>query len=90
MINVEKNFLRNLQAIAYQPDFQNVKGILIGRFQKASAINKDILAHIISSIPQLRNIPIIANLDFGHTTPLLTLPIGGTAEICNNEITIKY
>lgn len=85
-----KNFLRNLQAIAYQPDFQNVKGILIGRFQKASAINKDILAHIISSIPQLRNIPIIANLDFGHTTPLLTLPIGGTAEICDNEITIKY
>ncbi len=27
-------FERNFQALIYQPDFDNVKGILIGRFQK--------------------------------------------------------
>jgi len=26
-------------------------------------------------------LPIIANIDFGHTTPLATLPVGGSLEI---------
>jgi muramoyltetrapeptide carboxypeptidase len=25
--------------------------------------------------------PVIANVDFGHTTPMITFPIGGTVKI---------
>ena len=74
-------FERQLQALLYQPDFSHVKGVVIGRFQKASEVNRDALAAIIASKPQLKNLPVLANVDFGHTTPMLTLPIGGHAEL---------
>ena len=36
---------------------------------------------LIHHIPALANLPAIANCDFGHTTPILTLPIGGHCRI---------
>ncbi len=83
-----KTFLRNLQALAYQPDFVNVKGLIIGRFQKGSQISREDLQYIVDSIPQLRGLPIVANVDFGHTTPMLTLPIGGIGRIADNGLFI--
>lgn len=84
-----KTFLRNLQALAYQPDFGNVKGLVIGRFQKGSQIGREELQYIVDSIPQLRGLPIVANVDFGHTTPMLTLPIGGIGRIASNGLLIQ-
>ena len=34
---------------------------------------------MIKSKKQLESLPIIANVDFGHTDPKITIPIGGTA-----------
>lgn len=73
-------FERNLQALMYQDDFKNVRALVIGRFQKASGVTREKLDFILDK-PELKKLPIIANLDFGHTTPLLTLPIGGTARL---------
>lgn len=84
-----KDFLRQLQALAYQPDFSKVKALLIGRFQKASGMTRELLEYIVNSIPQLAAIPVIANLDYGHTMPLLTLPIGGEGEIASNGLLIQ-
>ena len=39
--------------------------------------------------PKLKGLPIIANLDFGHSTPLLTIPVGGTAKIDQGGIKIE-
>ncbi|MDY4842288.1 MAG: LD-carboxypeptidase [Alphaproteobacteria bacterium] len=75
------SFERNLQALIYQPDFENVSGIVIGRFQKASNVTKEKLEYIIKSKKALDRMPVIANVDFGHTTPLLTLPIGGECSL---------
>lgn len=78
-------FERNLQALMYQEDFKNIKALVIGRFQKASEVSREKLEFILRSKSQLQNLPIIANVDFGHTTPLLTLPIGGTARVSSNN-----
>lgn len=74
-------FDRLLQSIIHQNDFKGVKAICIGRFQKKSKINKDLLFQIIKSKDRLKNIPIIANCDFGHTNPVITYPIGGEISI---------
>lgn len=37
------------------------------------------LQHIVDSNRRLDHIPVVANLDFGHTDPILTLPVGGDA-----------
>lgn len=74
-------FDRQLESIIQQPHFSKLKGILLGRFQKKSNISDDLLLRILSTKRKLAGVPIIANLDFGHTTPQLTLPIGGVLQV---------
>ncbi len=82
-------FMRNLIAITYQSDFDKVKALVIGRFQKGSKVTREQLEYMINSIEALNNLPVLANVDFGHTTPLLTLPIGGRAKLNGKNLVIK-
>lgn len=82
------DFMRNLTALTYQPDFHNVKGLLIGRFQKGSEVTRTQLEYVVKAL-RLDNMPVIANVDFGHSTPLLTLPVGGAAKLENGRIFVK-
>jgi muramoyltetrapeptide carboxypeptidase LdcA involved in peptidoglycan recycling len=84
-------FDRNLQSLIDQPNFNKVQGIIIGRFQKQTDINLGKLKYIIKTKKELNNIPIVANLDFGHTAPLLTLPIGGQIKLSakNNKLNFE-
>jgi muramoyltetrapeptide carboxypeptidase LdcA involved in peptidoglycan recycling len=36
---------------------------------------------LIKGKAELNNVPVIAGADFGHTTPLITFPIGGKAKM---------
>lgn len=74
-------FDRLLQSLIHQPNFSGVRAILIGRFQKDSRMTREILTKIIETKKELTNLPIIANVDFGHTNPLITFPIGGSASV---------
>lgn len=75
------SFDRDLQSLIDQQNFEKVVGIVIGRFQKKSEMTREKITKIIKSKEELRNIPVIANADFGHTTPQITFPIGGTAKL---------
>jgi muramoyltetrapeptide carboxypeptidase LdcA involved in peptidoglycan recycling len=72
-------FDRDLQSLIHQPDFNKVRGLLIGRFQERSKVTRDLLSRIIRTKKELGGIPVIADVDFGHTFPRITLPIGGEA-----------
>jgi muramoyltetrapeptide carboxypeptidase len=84
-------FDRRLQSLLQQPDASLISGILIGRFEAAYGMTKDLLTEIIQTKQSLRGKPIIANVDFGHTEPHCTLPIGGMVEIRaeNGQASIK-
>jgi muramoyltetrapeptide carboxypeptidase LdcA involved in peptidoglycan recycling len=75
------NFDRDLQSLIHLPSFSGVKGIVIGRFQRASEMENDLLVKIIKTKKELDKLPVIANVDFGHTDPRITFPIGGEAKI---------
>lgn len=75
------HFDRDLQSLIHLPDFSGVKGIVIGRFQKKSNMTDDLLRKIIHTKKELKNIPVIANVDFGHTDPKITFPVGGEVSI---------
>lgn len=87
--NALAEFERDLQALIHQEDFKYVKGIVIGRFLKDAKISKEGLEFIIHSKEELKDIPVIANVDFGHTSPILTIPLGGYATIKDKKITLK-
>jgi muramoyltetrapeptide carboxypeptidase LdcA involved in peptidoglycan recycling len=80
-----KSTLMNLdmavRALTLQPGFGGVRGIVIGRYARDSGIDRERITALIHHIPALANLPAIANCDFGHTTPILTLPIGGHCRI---------
>jgi muramoyltetrapeptide carboxypeptidase len=75
------HFDRSLVSLIQQPRFTSVKALVIGRFQKASKMTNDLLRQIISTKKELAHIPAIANVDFGHTNPIFTYPIGGDVEL---------
>jgi muramoyltetrapeptide carboxypeptidase len=71
------DFDRHLQALIHQPGFSGVRGVVIGRFQRASEMDLDTLRAIIEGKRELAGLPVVANASFGHTTPQFTFPIGG-------------
>ncbi len=72
-------FDRDLQSLIHQPEFEGVQGLVIGRFQDKSEMTREKLIKIIKTKKELQDMPIIADVDFGHTEPKITFPIGGTA-----------
>ncbi len=74
-------FSARLQSLIHLPSFPGVRGIVIGRFQEKSGMTDEKLAFIIQTKKELAHLPIIAGVDFGHTLPMITFPIGGRARI---------
>lgn len=74
-------FDRMLQSLIQQPSFNNVRGIVLGRAEKSCDMTPQKWEMMIKNKEELKNIPVIADADFGHTTPIFTFPIGGTATI---------
>lgn len=78
-------FDRGLQSLIHMKEFTWVKGIVIWRFQNKSTIDRNLLEKIISTKKELKKLPIIANVNFGHTNPICTFPIGGVCRIVAQE-----
>lgn len=74
-------FDRDLQSFLQLPGFAGVQALVIGRFQRESHMTDDLLRTIIATKPELARLPVIANVDFGHTDPRITFSVGGTARI---------
>lgn len=78
-----RTFDRDLTSLTQQPWFTGVQGILFGRFQRQAVnqdfgpVTKEMLHAIVENNPRLKHLPIIGNVDFGHTYPIFTFPIGG-------------
>jgi muramoyltetrapeptide carboxypeptidase len=75
------DFDRDLMSIVQQPDFGEVRAVVIGRFQRATGMTRPLLEQIIATKPELSGLPVMANVDFGHTTPMFTFPIGGNVDV---------
>lgn len=72
---------------ATQGILQNAKGLIFGRpyNNKFSEEYNDIILKILNE-NDLNHLPIITNMDFGHTDPVFTIPYGIMAEIdCNKK-----
>jgi len=72
---------RSLLSLLQLPAFGGVRGLVIGRFQRQTGMTRELLTQIVATKPELAGLPVIANVDFGHTSPLATFPIGGTVEV---------
>jgi muramoyltetrapeptide carboxypeptidase LdcA involved in peptidoglycan recycling len=60
---------------------EELNGLLVGRAMSYSDAEKEALADMLLERTHGYSFPIVMNLDFGHTAPQLTLPIGCRARI---------
>lgn len=74
-------FERNLQSLIQTVGFNGVKGIIFGRFDSGCKMDIHTVKRMVSTKRQLKNIPIVFNVDFGHVLPFATFPVGGVAKI---------
>jgi muramoyltetrapeptide carboxypeptidase LdcA involved in peptidoglycan recycling len=84
-------FARDPTSLLQLPDASGICGLAIGRFQRQSHMTRSLLEQIVANKPPLARLPVLANIDFGHTYPLATLPIGETIALTvadNSNLTI--
>ncbi len=68
--------------------YPDIAGLVIGRFPKEANMTGDLLHFILDKFPQLRHIPVIYDVDFGHTQPIFTFPLGGDVEISTDPLNL--
>lgn len=94
---MEENYLldykdvnNELQSLLNHKGTETIKGLMFGRFQRETGITRELLTKMVKSKDALKNIPVVGNVDFGHTAPKLTLPIGGSINLeVNGDENIK-
>lgn len=74
-------FERNLQSLIQTVGFDSLKGIVFGRFDYSCKMDINTVQRMVATKKQLKNIPIVFNVDFGHVLPFATFPIGGVARL---------
>ena len=74
-------FARELTSLLQLPGAAGLSGLVIGRFQRDSNMTRALLEQIIAAQPGLSGLPVLANVDIGHTNPIATIPLGGEAAI---------
>lgn len=85
-------FDRNLQSLLHQKGGDQIAGLLIGRFQSQANMTDSLLEKIVASKPELEGIPVVSGFDFGHTTPMMTLPMGGrgSVEAADTSVRLRW
>lgn len=77
-----REFDRRFESILQQPGVrENLCGLLIGRFCPKSKVDMADVQRMVAS-KNLGDIPVIADVDFGHTLPMVVLPVGGRIRVC--------
>ena len=83
---------RNLEFLSQLGVFSKVKGLIYGKPSNLYQSSPErSLYDILSDIGKKYEIPILADVDIGHTNPILTFPIGIKIELdsTNKKITFK-
>ncbi len=70
--------------------FDKIAGLVFGRFTEQSQFSKedkfeDLLGEYFSDV----KFPVLYNVDFGHSDPMITIPNGGVCRINNESITFE-
>ena len=84
-----REFDRDLESLLQSLKDKNIKGVVIGRNQNGCAMTDEKWEIMLKNKKILKNIPIVINVDFGHTTPIITFPIGGKCRISDGKVYIK-
>ena len=80
---------RYLTQLTQIMDINELKGICIGRFCEQSKFSDtDSVEDLLSTVFPNIKIPVVYNLDFGHSDPMFTIPNGGYCSLDTKKNTL--
>lgn len=68
--------LASLLQVASHP-----RALALGRFPKESEMTQARLFYILDKFPELKKIPVLYDVNIGHTQPIMTIPIGAEVKV---------
>lgn len=85
------NFLRVLRNYAAQGVFEKINGLILGRPYDNKFVNEynKIILQVVRDEQGKDQLPIVTEMDFGHTCPTFTIPYGVLAEIDSEQKTFS-
>lgn len=82
------DFARGLAALLQV--VKHPQALLIGRFPQETEMTEERLLTILAKYPLLREIPVIYDMNFGHTQPIFTIPIGDKVTVDTKQQKITF
>lgn len=71
--------------------FEKLAGLVVGRFPSSVGFQEnDSLEMILDDAVRGYQIPVITGVDFGHTDPLITIPIGIRCQVNTENLNIEF
>lgn len=87
-LTIPETFARDLTSLLQVAT--NIKALVIGRFQRVSKMSEEQLHFTLDKHPMLKEIPVLYDVNFGHTQPIFTFPIGGEVEINSSNKILRF
>jgi muramoyltetrapeptide carboxypeptidase len=76
------NILRQFRQLRHLGVFDEIEALLVGRVPGCVGLEGDLsLPLLVEEVLEGVEVPVVTGLDFGHTNPIMTLPVGIEAEI---------
>lgn len=78
---LEWQALRLVHQLGQQEDFGNLSGLALGRIPHGIGIDPGVVLERLREVTRGTGIPVVADLPFGHVDPIMSIPLGRTAEL---------
>ncbi len=76
------NVSRQLRHLRQLGAFEDISGLLVGRIPSVLGLDGDqCIESLLEDVIERDDFPVVTQMDFGHTNPIATIPVGVNAEI---------
>ncbi len=83
------NVLRQLRHLEQLGVFNEISGLLVGRIPETLGLKGELcIESLLEEYIDRDDLPVVTQMDFGHTNPIATIPVGVKAEISAEKNTL--
>lgn len=82
------NVVRQLRHLQQLGVFDDISGLLVGRIPSMLGLKDEMRIESLLEDVVDRDIPVVTQMDIGHTNPIATIPVGVNAEISTEKNTL--
>lgn len=84
--------LRLVHQLSQQDGFSELAGMGFGWIPRGIGVDAGVIIERLQELTKHLGFPVVAGLPFGHVDPIMSIPIGATAELlaCGRQVTLSY